>query len=58
MSELLPVSYTHLDVYKRQVPDLLVPDIAIVPTHSRNLGHFYLPRCLERFYVATDRLNR
>ena len=29
-----PVSYTHLDVYKRQIPDSFLP-----PTH-RSLGHF------------------
>ena len=32
-----PVSYTHLDVYKRQVPVFALP---VVPVQESGVGHF------------------
>ena len=40
MSKLEPVSYTHLDVYKRQ--DLFFPDVYFVVSHNKKLLSYFM----------------
>ena len=40
MSSLKPVSYTHLDVYKRQVKDAVREAITAATVYDRNIGRY------------------
>ena len=39
----IPVSYTHLDVYKRQVHQMGNAMLFVVPVHSQHRGRIFLP---------------
>ena len=50
----IPVSYTHLDVYKRQLQklkDLVLRSLRLVPTHVQSLHQTY--QLFEKLWVIT-----
>ena len=51
MVKLLPVSYTHLDVYKRQVPSLSVACDGLCVFYS--MGKSVVVRPVSRIFIGT-----